>query len=172
MPTGGVVPNMIGHPDRRLAAGHPAVLDELALVAAEGEGDAVVGERAFRMITYRLPEVYCSQGQNLPSLAKKRPYNPLLVHPEVMSERGWRDGDLLRVENRHGAVDAVAHASTEVGRDTVALAFGWGDPDDPRPAREKGSNVQALTSADDGYDPVTGLAIQSAIEVRLRPAEA
>ena len=169
MPTGGVVPNMIGHEDRRMAAGHPAVLAELAEVA--GPGEATVGAaHEFRMITYRLPEVYCSQGQNLPSLAKKRPYNPLLVHPEVMAERGWSDGERLRVENTHGAVDAIAHASTDVGRTTVALAFGWGDPDDPRPVAEKGSNVQALTSAEDGYDPVTGLAIQSAIPVSLRAA--
>jgi hypothetical protein len=35
--------------------------------------------------------------------------------------------------------------------------------------REKGSNVQELTCADEGYDRVTGLALQSAIPVDVRP---
>ena len=58
-----------------------------------------------------------------------------------------------------------------MGRDTIAFAFGWGDPSDSRPAREKGSNVQRLISDDVGYDGVTGLALQSAIPVNVRPFE-
>jgi len=172
MQAGGVIPNMIGHADKRLAAGHPALIEELAEVRAEGgalgsDGTADPGF-AFRMITYRMPEVYCTQGQNLPSLAKKRPYNPVLMHPDAMSRLGLADGDGVWVENDFGRVEAVVEASEDVARGTVALAFGWGDPSDPRPAREKGSNVQALTSADRGYDPVTGLALQSAIPVNVQ----
>jgi len=50
---------------------------------------------------------------------------------------------------------------------TVALAFGWGDPSDDRPVREKGSNVQRLIPADKRYDPVTGLPLFSAIPVNV-----
>ncbi len=170
MQTGGAVPGMIGHPDRRFAAGHPEVLAELAEVAAEDDRSGVDDAFAFRLITYRMPEVYCSQGQNLPSLAAKRPYNPVLMHPEAMRAQGLEDGDAVWVENRHGRVEGFVEASDDVGPGTVAFAFGWGDPSDPRPAREKGSNVQALTSADQGYDPVTGLALQSAIPVNVHPA--
>ena len=170
MQAGGVIPNMLGHPDKRMAAGHPAVIEELAQVRAEdtapGNAD---GEQPFRMITYRMPEVYCTQGQNLPSLAAKRTYNPVLMHPEAMRERGLENGDAVWVENAHGRVEGFVEASEDVGVGTIAFAFGWGDPSDPRPAREKGSNVQALTCADRGYDPVTGLALQSAIPVDVRP---
>ena len=38
------------------------------------------------MITYRMAEVYCTQGQNLPSLASKRAYNPVLMNPVAMRE--------------------------------------------------------------------------------------
>ena len=124
---------------------------------------------AFRMITYRMKEVYCTQGQNLPSLARKRPYNPVLMHPGAMRERGLANGDAVWVENDHGRVEGIVEASEDVASGTIAFAFGWGDPADPRPAREKGSNVQALTCADRGYDPVTGLALQSAIPVNVRP---
>jgi len=174
MQVGGVIPNMIGNPDKRLAAGHPAVIEELAQVRTErvelsDDGSGVKdSEFAFRMITYRMAEVYCTQGQNLPSLAKKRQYNPVLMNPTAMQERDLADGDSVWVENDHGRVEGIVEASNDVGVGTIAFAFGWGDPADPRPAREKGSNVQALTSADQGYDPVTGLALQSAIPVNVR----
>ncbi len=170
---GGVIPNMIGHPDKKMAAGHPDVLAELRAVRAEeiiaGGGYAKGEDFAFRMITYRMPEVYCSQGQNLPSLARKRRYNPVLMNPDVMKERGLSDGDSVFVENEHGCVEGIVEASDQVGRGTIAFAFGWGNPADPRPVRERGSNVQALTSAEARHDPVTGLALQSAIPVNVRP---
>jgi len=169
MQAGGVIPNMIGHPDKRLAAGHPSVLEELAEVRAEEAPTVGSNGYPFRMITYRMAEVYCTQGQNLPSLAKKRSYNPVLMHPAAMRERGLADGDAVWVENEHGRVEGYVEASDDVGTDTIAFAFGWGDPADPRPAREKGSNVQVLTCADEGYDRVTGLALQSAIPVDVRP---
>lgn len=169
---GGVIPNMIGHPDKKMAAGHPAVIEELRAVRAEaivpGGGYAKDEDFAFRMITYRMPEVYCSQGQNLPSLARKRSFNPVLMNPDVMRERGLSDGDGVFVENQHGSVEGIVEASDQVGRDTIAFAFGWGNPADPRPIRERGSNVQALTSAEARHDPVTGLALQSAIPVNVR----
>ena len=49
----------------------------------------------------------------------------------------------------------------------IAFAFGWGDPSDGRDAREKGSNVQRLIPDDRRYDPVTGLALQSAVPVNV-----
>ncbi len=175
MQAGGVVPNMIGHPDSKMAAGHPAVLTELREVAAEeimsGGGYAPGDDFDFRMITYRMPDVYCSQGQNLPSLARKHRYNPVLMNPVAMRERGLHDGDAVWVENDNGRVEGIVEATDNVAPGTFAFAFGWGNPADPRPVREKGSNVQVLTSAESRYDSVTGLALQSAIPANVRRVE-
>ena len=172
---GGVVPNMIGHADKKMAAGHPDLLAELREVRAEpvvkGAGYAPDEEFGFRMITYRMKEVYCSQGQNLPSLASKRSYNPVLMNPAAMEGLGLADGDAVWVENQHGQVEGFVERSDDVAPHTIAFAFGWGNPDDPRPGREKGSNVQRLTSDDSHYDSVTGLALQSAIPVNVRPSD-
>ncbi len=168
---GGVVPNMLAHPDHKMAAGHPEVLRELREVRAEpivaGAGYRD-GERfAFRLITYRMKEVYCTQGQNLPSLARKRPYNPVLMNPEAMRALGLRTGDLVLVDSGYGRVEAIAEASEEVEPTTIALAFGWGNPLDPRGVREKGANVQRLIPDDELYDSTTGLARQSALAVNV-----
>ena len=171
---GGVIPNLIAHEDKRMAAGHPDVLAELREVRAEpvvaGGGYAVGEEFGFRMITYRMKEVYCTQGHNLPSLAVRRSYNPVLMNPAAMRELALEEGDAVCVENGNGRVQGIVESSDDVAARTIAFAFGWGDPHDPRPAREKGTNVQALTSDDDRYDGVTGLALQSAIPVNVRPA--
>lgn len=171
---GGVVPNMIGHADHRMAAGHPEVLAELRQLRAEppveGAGYESDDRFAFRLITYRMKEVYCTQGQNLPSLRAKRSYNPVLMHPEAMRDLSIADGDLVVVDSGYGRVEGIAEASGDVGRNTIALAFGWGDPSDPRGVRDKGCNVQKLIPDGHRYDPVSGLAMQSAIPVNVEPA--
>ena len=170
---GGVIPDMLGHADRRLAVGHPELLAELAGVLAEpltGDGGYRTGEHFdFRLITYRMPEVYCTTGNNLPSLRRRRHYNPALMNPADMARLGLRDGDLVVIASGHGRIEAVAEGSDTLAPGTVGLAHGWGDPDDPRPTREKGSNVQVLIPRDSDYDPLTGLAQQSAFPVNILP---
>jgi anaerobic selenocysteine-containing dehydrogenase len=168
---GGVIPNMIGHPDKKMAAGHPEVLAELLEVRAESMpvagGYASDDEFEFRLITYRTKEVYCTQGQNLPSLRAKRAYNPLLMNPAVIERLGLSENEIVSVESGAGRVEAVLEASSDLRPDVVALAFGWGNPADSGGPREKGTNVQRLIPDDVGYDAVTGLAMQSAIPVNV-----
>lgn len=173
---GGVIPDMLGHSDRRLAVGHPEVIEELAEVYAEPVMDNAAYREdqdfAFRLITYRMPEVYCSTGNNLPSLRRKRQYNPALMNSEDMQRLSLSDEDLITIESAHGRIEAVVESSASMGPGTLGLAHGWGDPADPRPTREKGSNVQALIARDIDYDKITGLAQQSAVAVNVYPVAA
>jgi anaerobic selenocysteine-containing dehydrogenase len=82
-----------------------------------------------------------------------------------MARLGLDPGDRIAIESSHGRVEAIVHSSDQVAADVVALAFGWGDPMDPRGVEAKGCNVQRLIRADEAYDAVTGLARQSAIPV-------
>ena len=162
---------MIGHADRRLAAGHPELIQELAEVMAEPvlEGGAYRQNEAFdfRLITYRMPEVYCTTGNNLPSLRRRRQYNPALMNRSDMTRLSLNDEDLVTIESAHGRIEAVVEGSDRLAPGTVGLAHGWGDPADQRPTREKGSNVQALIPRDVNYDKITGLAQQSAFPVNV-----
>ncbi len=170
---GGIIPNMIVHDDQKMAAGHPEVISEMREVRAEPvieTGGYEEGEDfAFRLITYRMKEVYCTQGHNLPSLQAKRPFNPLLMNSEAIQSLGLNDGDKVIVDSGFGNVEAIVEATENLKPDVVALAFGWGDPSDDRDVREKGSNVQRLIPDDVRYDPVTGLAQMTAIPVNVKP---
>jgi anaerobic selenocysteine-containing dehydrogenase len=168
---GGIIPNMIGHEDGKMAAGHPEVIAELREVRAEpvieGGGYESDEDFAFRMITYRMKEAYCTQGQNLPSLRKKRSFNPVLMNPEAMQSLAVQDGDVVVVDSGFGSVEGIVEATEDLPPGVIALAHGWGDPSDDRDVREKGSNVQRLIPDDERYDPITGLALQSAVPVNV-----
>ncbi|MAE93082.1 MAG: oxidoreductase [Deltaproteobacteria bacterium] len=168
---GGMIPNAIGHDDRKMAAGHPEVLAELREVRAEplleGGGYEVGQEFGFRMITYRMKEAYCSTGYNLPSLRARRSTNPVLMNPRSMESLGVGDGDIVVVESSFGRVEGVVEGTEDLAAGVIALAHGWGDPSDKRGVREKGCNVQRLIPAHEHYDPITGLALQSAVPVNV-----
>jgi anaerobic selenocysteine-containing dehydrogenase len=168
---GGMIPGAIGHADRKMAAGHPEVIAELREVRAEpvieGGGYDSGQEFGFRMITYRMKEAYCTTGYNLPSLRAKRSYNPVLMNPKSMSSLGVGDGDIVVIDSGFGRIEGVVEGSLDVAPGVIALAHGWGDPSDERGVREKGCNVQRLIPAGERFDPITGLALQSAVPVNV-----
>jgi anaerobic selenocysteine-containing dehydrogenase len=170
---GGLLPSMIGYEDKKMAVGHPAVLEDLRVLRAEpvidGGGYDPGEDCGFRLISYRMQESYCTQGQNLGSLRRKRPFNPLLMHPEAMESLGVKNDDIVVVDSGFGTVEAIVESTEDLKPNVVALAFGWGDPSDEGDVRDKGSNVQRLIPDDVRYDPVTGLAQTTAIPVNIYP---
>lgn len=166
-----ILPSMIGHPDKRMALGHPEVMAELREVRAEpvtGTSGYDIGEAcAFRLVNYRMPEVYSTVGQNVPSLHQRAPYNPVLINKKDMESLGIKDGDRVLLENRFGSVEAIAEATEDLNPGVIGMAYGWGDPADPRDIREKGSSVQRIIPDDYRFDPVTGIALMTAIPVNV-----
>jgi anaerobic selenocysteine-containing dehydrogenase len=170
---GYILPDMIGHPDRRMALAHPEVLTELKEVLSEPvieTGGFEENENfAFRMITYRMKEVYCTQGQNLPNLHKRAPYNPVMMNPDDAKNLGVADGDTVAVENDFGSLEGIVKTSDTYNRGVIGIAHGWGDPADKRGINEKGCNVQRIIPDDVRYDRITGLALMSAVPVNVAP---
>ncbi len=164
---GGIVGILTGHPANPMALDHPEVLAELAEVRGEpvlGGGGFTEGEEhGFRMITYRMKEAYCTQGQNLPSLARRRDHNPVLMNPADLVTLGITDGSMVALDSGYGRVEGQVEASEDVAPGVVACAFGWGGPENG------GTNVQYLIPDDVRYDPVTGLAQQSAVPIDVIP---
>jgi len=88
------------------------VLEELAQVLAEPvtEGTAKAGgyevdeQYEFRVITYRMAEVYCTTGHNLPWARRRHPYNPAQINPADMAAKGLVDGDTVCLSNSHGRI--------------------------------------------------------------------
>lgn len=158
---GGVVGIMTGHEKQPMNLGHPDVIDELGEVISEAPSESESEEFPLRLITYRMKEVYCSQGHNLPSLARRAPFNPALVSEATLAGLGIQDGEVVLLESSSGRVEATVRSSEDVADGTVACAFGWGGPDEP------GTNVQYLIPDDVRYDPLSGIPQQSAVPIRM-----
>ncbi len=138
--------------------------------AAEGEG---LRDWPLRLISRRTRHRFNSVGGHLSALRAKRTTNPAHIHPDDLAELGVVPGSVVRIESEAGHVFAVAEASAELRLGTVSMAHAWGDPDiGVEGVREVGGGTNRLVSETSRFDPVTGQSLQSAIPVRISPAEA
>jgi anaerobic selenocysteine-containing dehydrogenase len=157
----------------RFQAGHPAVVLELAEIRGEfvpGDGGYGEGDRfTHRLIGTRLRDVFNSSGCDLPSVKATRSFNPAHINPLDLDELGVTSGDLIEITSDRSSILGVAVSSDDVPSGVVAMAHSWGDtPDHDHRVREIGSNTNRLISTDRDYDPITGMARQTAIPVNLR----
>jgi anaerobic selenocysteine-containing dehydrogenase len=86
-----------------------------------------------------------------------------------LKELGLHSGDLVMIESAAGSILAVAEATDEVQAGVVSISHCFGDD---RLSQEgvwsHGSNTGLLVSSDRNFDPITGMARQSGIPVRIR----
>ena len=155
--------------EARLHVGPEDICQELAEVRAEPMADGF----SHRLISRRLRHVYNSTGQDLGELRKKGSTNPAFMNPADLEDLGVEAGEIVEIESRHAAILGVAQAADDVPSGVVSMAHAWGDPAmDPKEVREIGSSTNRLISNEQEFDPITGMARQSAIPVNVRAAPA
>ncbi len=151
----------------RLQLAPPGVLEELAAVRAE----SLVEDFSHRLISRRLRQVYNSSARDLAETRKKGTTNPAFMNPRDLEELGVGSGDVVEIESAHAMIYGVAEAAEDVPAGVVSMAHAWGDPAaNPKELREIGASTNALISNEVGFDPITGMARQSAIPVNVRRA--
>jgi anaerobic selenocysteine-containing dehydrogenase/Fe-S-cluster-containing dehydrogenase component len=69
---------------------------------------------------------------------------PLLVHPDVLESRGLAQGELVKIENRQGGVEAPVYASPWLRPDVMVMSIGQGHAAFGRYAAGKGVNPLRL----------------------------
>jgi len=159
----------------RFALAPAEVVAELAAVLGESSGaevlDGYVAERfPFRLVSRRMKHVVNSLGPELPALGRIGTTNPAYMHPDDLERLGVADGALVLIESPHGAVVGVAAAADDVKAGVVSMSHSWGGSSDDDDPRGHGVPTNRLVATDDGFDPITGMAVQSAIPVRVRAA--
>ena len=153
-------PGMAG----RFALAPPGVLEELDEVIDEPLEDGF----SHRLISRRLRQVYNSSGRHLDEVRKKGTTNPAFMNPLDLETLGLESGEVLEIRSAHGAILGVAEAAEDVPCGVISMAHAWGDPSmDPKEIREIGSSTNALVSNESDFDPISGMARQSAIPVNI-----
>jgi anaerobic selenocysteine-containing dehydrogenase len=84
-----------------------------------------------------------------------------------MKELDIADGDLVRITSPSGRVVGVAEGSDTIKRGVISMAHSWGGSTTDEDVRNQGTPTNRLCTVDSGYDPINGMAIQSAIPVAV-----
>jgi anaerobic selenocysteine-containing dehydrogenase len=159
----------------RFAVGYPEIIAELAVVASEGTSLEVMAGydpavHRFRLVSRRLKATLNSLGPELPGLAVKGTTNYAYMNPGDCDDLGLATGDLVRIASPHGELVGVAKRSADIRPGVVSMAHSWGGRSlTDEKVRDIGTPTNRLITPTDGFDPVTGMAIQSSIPVAVTP---
>ncbi len=149
-----------------LAAG--AMPDQLTAYAGADSANLAF---PLRLVSRRSKHRYNSTGQNLSALTAKRTTNPAFINPADMARIPCRDGDIVRIRSATGELVAVAKSADNMRQGVVSMAHAFAGPDVTEDqVRERGSSTNRLISDTQGFDPITGMAVQSAIPITIVPA--
>ena len=153
--------------DARLELAPEGICQELREVHSESLGEGF----SHRLISRRLRHVYNSSGRDVTALREKGTTNPAYMNPQDLAELGLRAGAVVEIHSEHAAILGVAATAPDVPRGVVSMAHAWGDPAaDPKEVRETGSSTNRLVDDEAHFDPITGMARQSAVPVNIRAA--
>lgn len=159
--------------DARLVLDPEGVVEELGEVRAEefsgGAGYGAVRDAyTHRLISRRLRHVFNSSGQTLSALRAKGTTNPAYMNPDDVAQLGLRSGDVVEISSAHASILGVVMPASDVRPGVVSMAHAWGDPAvDPKEVRDVGSSTNALVDDESDFDPISGMARQSAIPVNV-----
>lgn len=163
--------------DARLDAAPPDLVEEIAEVRAqpivEGAGYLPGEEFSHRLISRRMREFYNSSGRDIAGLtARDGGTNPAFMNPRDAAQHGIEDGAIIEIESSRATILGVAAFADDVPSGVISMAHSWGDvPEMDQDVRSIGGSTNRLVNNEEAYDPITGMARQSAIPVNIRPAK-
>ena len=164
------IPEMLRTPSGKVELAPPSLLADLPRALADLQRPApdmvVIGRRDVRTNN--------SWMHNLPTLAKGPFRCTALVHPADAERLGLSEGAMATLENAQASLQAQVHISAEMMPGVVSLPHGWGH-DLPGAqlsvaAQRPGVNLNALLN-ENLRDPLSGNAVLSGVEVRMRAVE-
>ena len=160
----------------RFQVGLPDHLEELAVVRAETSSAEMIegydpAVHTYRLISRRLKTHLNSLGGEIPGLAAKTSTNHAYMNPDDMAELGLSSDDLVRIASPYAELIGVVAAAPDVRPGVISMAHSWGSSTgtDER-VRDIGSPTNRLIDVENGFCPITGQAIQSAIPVAVELA--
>ena len=162
--------------DARLDVAPPDLVEEMHEVRAEPvvEGAGYLPGEVFshRLISRRMREFYNSSGRDIAGLTvRDGSTNPAFMNPRDGEEYGIEEGAIIEIESGRATILGVAAFTDDIPSGVISMAHSWGDtPENDKDVRKIGGSTNRLVNNAEAYDPITGMARQSAIPVNIRPA--
>jgi len=159
-----VLPREPGNDDRLDFAAAP-MLEELAVVLGE-DNRAIEVDYPFRLLPRRTNNILNSFGRQIARLAGDG-VNPAYMHPGDLARLKLGDGDCVRLRSPHGEIEAIVKGEEALRPGMISMSHGFGTNPGADQPRRTGGNTGRLSSADDGYDSVTGIPRMGGIPVQV-----
>lgn len=162
------LPERLMTPEKIIRCDTPEPLADLDRVrshfaATSGDGLTLIGRRHVRDCN--------SWMHNFHRLVKGKDRCTLLMHPQDMDARGIKDGALVDIQSRVGALQVTAAASEEMMPGVVSLPHGYGHTKDgirmDTAVRHAGVNCNTLTD-DRLLDALSGNAALNSVPVTVQ----
>lgn len=150
-------------------------IEELGAVAAESSSAELIAGydpavHTFRLISRRLKTHLNSLGGEIPGLAARTSTNYAYMNPADLDMLGIVDDDLVRIASPHAELIGVVASAPDVRRGVISMAHSWGSSTGTdEKVRDVGAPTNRLIDVENGFCPITGQAIQSAIPVSVEP---
>ena len=126
----------------------------------------------FRLVSRRLKTHLNSLGGELSKLNKKTPTNYAYMNPQDMIDLEVADDELIQIASPRASLIGVAKSSDDIRQGVISMAHSWGSASSSdEKVRDIGSPTNRLIDVENGFDTITGQAIQSAIPVSVKPAK-
>lgn len=156
----------------RLQIGDVDMMAELARVAEAHAGEIELQNNHaidLLLVSRREHEVYNSVGHSLPALKKKRPYNPVYMHPSDAERLKIDHGDGVEIRSHKGSAVGIVHVADDIRPGVVSVSHGF--PNAIELAQQStfiGTSVSALIDDECHYDLFSGMPRMSAIPVSVK----
>ncbi len=139
---------------------HPSGRAKFHAVPYRAAAEVPDEEYPLYFTTGRYKEHYNSgaQTRRVPTLVEAKPEPRLQLHPHLAERLGVREGEVLLVESRRGAVRFVVSVSSDIRPDTLFAPFHWGG--------RKAANVLTIAA----LDPTSRMPEFKVCAVRARAA--
>jgi len=146
------------------------IADELRTVRGEELPSQQATRFSHLLICRRVRHVSNSVGHDFPSSSKYGPANLAYMNRDDVAALGLSAGELIKLESEAGEILGVVEPTDDLRTGVISMAHGFGgDPAADPDVRKHGSNTSLLITAQGPYDPLTGMARQSAIPVSVTP---
>jgi anaerobic selenocysteine-containing dehydrogenase len=163
----GVLRTVVQHRDRRVRLDPPEIAAEVERLGARADDPAF----PLRLIGMRELRSENSWMHNAPLLMRGGRVHAARMHPDDAASVGVAEGEQLRLESPHGAIELPVLLTDDLSPGVVAVPHGWGHRGGKgrwRTANEAGgANVNELTSSEAAdVEPLAGMAHLNGVPIR------
>jgi anaerobic selenocysteine-containing dehydrogenase len=142
---------------------------ELAAVRTE-TSSFESADYSHRLLCRRMREVSNTM-RDLPSIRRRRKFNPAYLAPSDLATYGIAAGDRIEIVSAHGCIPAIVAVDEGLLPGTISMTHGWGGlPDENLPYDTEGANPSFLIKMDAAYEAINAMPTMSTIPVNIRKA--